>query len=327
MNGEVCAMLDLMTSQEMTLELERVFTPPQTASLVRVLTVLREPEVQRAADTQALKQGLTTLTGEVRQLAEAQRHTDRSVGALTDAQKQTDQRVAELAVAQRQTTHELAELSRHTDQRFAEMAEAQRQMVREMAESSRQTDQRFAEMAEGQRQMAREMAESSRRTDQRFVEMAEGQREMQRAMATLAQGLQDLRQQVGSLANTFGFSLEEFVAALLPPYLARHYGVTDLTLERRHFELGDGARVEVDLTGEGLRHGQPVTVLAECQATLGGGGVRDIARYLEPVLATLAGVNTLVVIVAMNIHPSAHPVAGEFGIQLIPYSRINRERE
>ena len=302
MIGEVCAMLDLMTSQEMTLELERVFTPPQTASLVRVLTVLRELEVQRAADTQALKQGLTTLIGEVRQLAQAQRHTDRSVGALTDAQKQTDQRVAELAVAQKQTTHELAEMSRQTDQRFVEMAEAQRQMAREMAESSRQTDQRF-------------------------VEMAEGQREMQRAMATLAQGLQDLRQQVGSLANTFGFSLEEFVAALLPPYLARHYDVTDLTLERRHFELGDGARVEVDLTGEGLRHGQPVTVLAECQTTLGGGGVRDIARNLEPALATLAGVNTLVVIVAMNIHPSAHPVAAEFGIQLIPYSRINRERE
>ena len=302
MIGEVCAMLDLMTSQEMTLELERVFTPPQTASLVRVLTVLRELEVQRAADTQALKQGLTTLIGEVRQLAQAQRHTDRSVGALTDAQKQTDQRVAELAVAQKQTTHELAEMSRQTDQRFVEMAEAQRQMAREMAESSRQIDQRF-------------------------VEMAEGQREMQRAMATLAQGLQDLRQQVGSLANTFGFSLEEFVAALLPPYLARHYDVTDLTLERRHFELGDGARVEVDLTGEGLRHGQPVTVLAECQTTLGGGGVRDIARNLEPALATLAGVNTLVVIVAMNIHPSAHPVAAEFGIQLIPYSRINRERE
>ena len=267
-------MLDLMTSQEMALELERVFTLPQTDSLVQVLSEL---EIQRAADTQALKHGLTTLTGEVRQLAEAQRHTDRSVRALTDAQKQTDQRVAELAVAQKQTTHELAELSRHTDQRFAEMAE--------------------------------------------------GQREMQRAMATLAQGLQDLRQQVGSLANTFGFSLEEFVAALLPPYLARHYGVTDLTLERRHFELGDGAQVEVDLTGEGLRHGQPVTVLAECQTTLGGGGVRDIARNLAPVLATLAGVNTLVVIVAMNIHPSAHPVAGEFGIQLIPYSRINRERE
>ena len=285
-------MLDLMTSQEMALELERVFTLPQTDSLVQVLSEL---EIQRAADTQALKHGLTTLTGEVRQLAEAQRHTDRSVRALTDAQKQTDQRVAELAVAQKQTTHELAELSRHTDQRFAEMAH--------------------------------EMAESSRHTDQHFAEMAEGQREMQRAMATLAQGLQDLRQQVGSLANTFGFSLEEFVAALLPPYLARHYGVTDLTLERRHFELGDGAQVEVDLTGEGLRHGQPVTVLAECQTTLGGGGVRDIARNLAPVLATLAGVNTLVVIVAMNIHPSAQPVAGEFGIQLIPYSRINRERE
>ena len=274
-------MLDLMTSQEMALEFERVFTPPQTASLVRVLTVLRELEVQRAADTQALKQGLTTLTGEVRQLAQAQRHTDRSVGALADAQKQTDQRVAEL---------------------------------------SRRTDERFAEMAEGQRQMAWEMAESSRRTDQRFAEMAEGQRAMQRAMATLAQGLQDLRQQVGSLSNTFGFSLEEFVAALLPPYLARHFDVTDLTLERRHFELGDGAAVEVDLTGEGLRRGQPVTVLAECRTTLGGGGVRDIARNLEPVLATLAGVNTLVVIVAMNIHPSTPPVASEFGIQLIPYS-------
>jgi prefoldin subunit 5 len=256
-------MLDLMTPQEMELELGRVFTPPQTTSLVKVLSMLRELEIQRAADTRALKQGLSSLTEEVRRLAEAQRQTDRSVATL----------------------------------------------------------------AEAQRQMAHEMAESSRRTDQRFAEMSEAQREMQRALATFAQGMSELRQAVGSLANTFGFSLEEFVAALLPPYLARHYGVTDLTLERRYFDLRDGVQAEVDLAGEGLQDGQPVTVLAECQTTLGGSDVREIARHLGPVLETLAETKTLVVIVAMNVHPSARPVAQELRIQLIPYSRINRERE
>jgi hypothetical protein len=70
------------------------------------------------------------------------------------------------------------------------------------------------------------------------------------AMTALAEAQQrstvrlgDLQVAVGSLANTFGFSLEEFTAALLPPFLLRHYSLAVSDLERRFFDLPDGTGV------------------------------------------------------------------------------------
>ena len=133
--------------------------------------------------------------------------------------------------------------------------------------------------------------------------------------------------EVGSLKNHFGFNLEEFTAALLPPYLLRHYGVHCAELERSFFVTGPGCEEEIDLVGEGTREGQPVTVLVECSARLGGSEVRRSAQKFERVAATLGERAVARVVVGMHIHPSAMAAAGELGLWLIPYSRINRERE
>lgn len=225
----------MLTRLEMQDKLARAFPPEQTTSLVEVLDVIREAEIQRAADTRELKQGLAALTGEVRQLAAAQRHTDDAVTQLSRA--------------------------------------------------------------------------------------------VERLAETVNRGLADLREAVGSLSQRFGFNLEEFVAALLPPYLERHFAITGLTpLERRYFDLSDGGREEVDLIGEGRRDGQVVTVLVECHATAGGSEVRRFARKLKAVEPLIATPEIARVMVAMNVHPTATEAGPDAGVWVIPYSRINRER-
>ena len=328
--------LMIPTRRQIEERLRPAFPPEQCGPLVDVLDLLRQIEIARAADTQDLKRGLAGLTQEVKALAAAQWRTDERLASLEKrvgkhfaelaaAQRRTDERLGELAAAQRRTDERVASLETRMDKRFAELAAAQRrtdERLGELAAAQQRTDERLGELAAAQQRTDErlgELAAAQRRTDESVVRLSQ-------AVERLSQGMDDLRQVVGSMINRFGFDLEEFVAALLPPWLERNYGVTDLSLERRHFRLEDGTTEEVDLVGIGRRDERPITVLAECRTSVGGGGVRQLATKLGAVAATIRDMPVARVIVAMNIHPSAEQAAAEAGIWLVPYSRINRER-
>jgi hypothetical protein len=255
----------LLTRQEMEHKLSQLFPPQQATGLTELLDNFRELEVQRAADTQELKQGLTALAAETKKLAEAQQRTDSRLGELAEAQRRTDSHVGELAEAQRLT-------------------------------------------------------------DQHLNVLAEAQRETQVGLTRLERVVETLAREVGGLASRFGFDFEEFVAALLPPWLERRQRISGLTLERRYFELAGGRVEEVDLVREATQNGHSLTVLVECHVTLSGAEVRRLAEKLDVVTAILGNREILKVIVAMNIHPTAEQAAQETGVLLVPYSRINRER-
>lgn len=77
-------------------------------------------------------------------------------------------------------------------------------------------------------------------------------------------------------------------------------------------------------TGE--QGGQPVTVLVEVKARLGGSEARRMADKLDRVAATLDQGAVVKVIVGMAIHPTAQEALRERDILLIPYTWINRDR-
>jgi len=177
------------------------------------------------------------------------------------------------------------------------------------------------------------LAAAQQRTDKSVADLgrsvnklAAAQQRTDESVARLFTGLDLLRQEVGGLANRFGFSLEEFVAALLPPYLQRYEDISGLALERRYFDIGSGQMEEVDLVGEGQHNGQPVTVLTECRTKIGGGELRRLATKLSRVASTIETGEVLPVVVAMNVHPTAEQAGEETGVLVVPYSRINRNR-
>ncbi|MGQ9627922.1 MAG: hypothetical protein ACUVV0_13585 [Anaerolineae bacterium] len=292
-------MVSLLTRKEMEERLGRVFTPEQMAGLVDVLEM-----AWQAADTRELKQGLAALTGETKNLAEAQLRTEERIETLAESQLRTQEQVAILAEAQRRTEERidaLAEAQRRTEERIDALAEAQRR-----------TEEQVAALAEAQRQMSESMTQLSTSVDR------------------MARGLDDLRLHVGRLANTFGFDFEEFVSALLPPYLEQHFGITKLFLEREYFPLPDESFGEVDLVGDCYWNGEPAVVLVECSVTIGGSRVRDIAEKFEKVAAHLqewkGKVKIVRIIVSMNVHPTAKEAGKETGIWIIPYHDIYWER-
>ena len=269
----------LLTREEMEQKLAQAFPSRQVLSLVEVLDNIRRMEIERVADTRELKQGLSALTTEVRNLAKVQQETTADVRQLAVGHQQLTAEVRQLAVGQQQLTAE------------------QQQLTVEV----------------------RQLATGHQQLTTTVQQLAQAQKETQKSMTELSKA-------VGGLANAFGFSLEEFAAALLPPYLEKHYGIAGVTLERRYFDLGDGWPQEVDLVGDGQRDGQSVTVLVECRSKVGGSEVRRLADKLNAVAETLGKAEVVKVIVAMNVHPSAEPAASETGVWIVPYSRINRER-
>ncbi len=287
-----------LTRTSMRERLGQAFPPEQADALVDILDEIRQIEVRHAADTQDLKQGLRELTTEVRNLVDAQQRTDER---LAKFEERTEQRFQRSDARMTKFEERLIKFEERTEQRF------------------QHTDERLAELTTAQKH-----------TDERLAELAAAQQRTDESLAKLSQivqvGFTDLRQAVGALANRFGFDLEEFVAALLPPYIEKHAGITGLMLERGYFEMTDNQHEEVDLVGRGQQAGQSVTVLAECRTTIGGSEMRRLAAKLERVAATLSG-NVLKIVVAMNLHPTGKEAAQETGIWAIPYSRINRERE
>ncbi len=220
-------------------------------------------------------------------------------------------------------TRDLKQGLRDLTEEVKNLASAQRHTDERVAKFEARTEERFQRTDERIAKFEARTEERFQRTDEHLAELGQA---VQLLAETVHTGLADLRQAVGALANRFGFDLEEFVAALLPPYIARHGGITELTLARHYFEMEDGQQEEVDLFGSGQRDGHAVTVLAECRTTIGGGEMRRLAAKLERVADTLPE-DVVKIVVAMNLHPTALEAAHETGIWAIPYSRINRERE
>jgi len=317
-----------LTRKEMEQELSQAFSRRQVLSLVEVLDTIRRAEVERAADTRELKQGLSALTTEVRNLTQAQQETTADVRQLAVGQQQlttTVQQlgttVQELAAGQQQLAHGHQQLTAEVRQ----LAAGQQQLtatVQQLAAGQQQLTTTVQKLAAGQQQLTH----GHKQLTAEVRQLAGEQRKLAQAQQKTELSMVELSKAVGGLANAFGFSLEEFVAALLPPYLEKRYGIAGVRLERRYFDLGKGWPKEVDLVGDGQRDDQPITVLVECRSKVGGSEVRRLADKLTAVAETLGKTEVAKVIVAMNVHPSAEPAASEKGVWIIPYSRINRER-
>jgi len=351
-----------ITAREIRERFQVAFETHQADALTEVLTAL---ETERVAELAEIREGLATLVGVTTRLAQAQARTDErltrveiAVEKLAEAQTRTEARVEELAqalartderltrveiavekLAQAQTRVEiavekLAQALARTDERLTRVEIA----VEKLAEAQTRMDERLTrveiaveKLAQAQaRTEARveELAQSQARTEARVEELAEAQAKTEVAIQKLSARMDNLAAQIGGLANQFGFSLEEFSQALLPPWLEHYYGITDLQLERSYLKLSSGEYVEADLAGEGKRDNKSLLVLVECHAALGGGETRRLAEKMERAIAQWKDTprESFRAIVAMNIHPTAIPVAAELGVVLIPYSKINRER-
>ncbi|KUK40443.1 MAG: hypothetical protein XD69_1509, partial [Clostridia bacterium 62_21] len=146
------------------------------------------PPEQAAVLAEVIHEAYTDLvkTGDFNELKEIVRDLGAKMGELAEAQKRTEQRVEELAQAQRQSEIRLTRLEAAVE----------------------------------------ELAQAQKRTEQRVEELAQAQKRTEEELRKLIGEHAETRRQLGGLATTVGYRLEDAALKALPALLQRDHGLT-----------------------------------------------------------------------------------------------------
>jgi hypothetical protein len=176
-----------------------------------------------------------------------------------------------------------------------------------LAEAQARAEERFVRLEEVQARAE----ERFDRTEVRMEQLAAAQVRTELAVQALAQ-------QVGRLADTIGFTLEELAREVTPAYLVQHYNIHTLQPDRS-FSVVDGQELEFDLYGHGQRDGESVIVVGEVHSRIYGRDVEEAVRRTTRLAPQLSG--TLVtVLFGFVIHPLARVAAQRLGAIVISSS-------
>jgi hypothetical protein len=165
-----------------------------------------------------------------------------------------------------------------------------RSTVQELAEAQKRTEQRVDTLA----LRMEELAEAQKRTEQRvdtlalrMEELAEAQKRTEQSILRLSERLDDTNKQLGGLAMTVGYTLENQAYRALPVLLRRDYGIElEEPLIRDYLIDQKGREVEVNILGRARRGETGLLIVGESKAQL---SKRDIDRFLTRRLAQLSG--------------------------------------
>jgi len=241
-----------------------------------LVSILEEIEKQR--EERVTRKEFQELRDIVKELAQAQRRTKKRVNELAQAQRRTEERVNELAQAQRRTeerVNELAQAQRRTEERVNELAQAQRrteERVNELAQAQRRTEERLTRLEE----TVEKLAQAQRRTEERLTrleetveKLAEAQRKTEEEIARLTGEVITLKKEVGGLAHTVGYRLEDEAMKALPEILKKEMNLGIMGRLRRDFiETKKGKFIEVNIWGEGRVDGKDYIIIGEAKTQL-----------------------------------------------------------
>lgn len=190
-----------------------------------------------------------------------------------------------------------------------DLGEAQKRTesrVEELAEAQKRTESRMEKLAEAQEQLAK----AQERTEVKLGELAEAQRRT-------IEELRDTRKQVGGLATTVGYRLEDEAYKGLPKLLKRDFGiVVKDRLTRQYLTDNKDNDIEVNIFGEASQNGKKLVIVGEGKSQL---SKNDINHFIRRKLNRLMGVyeNLFPVLVTYMISSrDVEKYANEKGITL-----------
>ncbi|MCD6362690.1 MAG: hypothetical protein J7M13_01630 [Synergistetes bacterium] len=153
---------------------------------------------------------------------------------------------------------QLAEAQSRTEERLEQLAEAQsrtEERLRELAEAQARTERRLEELAEVQARSEDEIKELRRA----IVNLTEAQSRTEEEIRKLYGSLGDVRRDLGGLARSVSYALENEAYKKLPVFLKERYGIEVLEKIIR-FEIDDE---EINLFARGRKNGESIIIVGE----------------------------------------------------------------
>ena len=144
-------------------------------------------------------------------------------------------------------------------------------------------------------------------------ELTEAQKRTEISVGTLAKGLDATRTELGGLARSVSYSLENEAYRQLPQFLKEQYQI-ELTEKMIRFEL-DGE--EINLFAKGRKGGEDILIVGEAELRLSGvGKLRQLEKKIS-LVKKLYPVQCLPLIVTHFARPQVLTAAREKGILVV----------
>ena len=173
-----------------------------------------------------------------------------------------DARIREAHVT-KEDFSELKNIVKDIGVKIGELATAQKRTevkVEELATAQKRTEVKVEELATAQK----ELTEAQKRTEVKVEELVEAQKEMVIEVKKLAVSLNGTQKEVGGLARSFGYALENEAYRHLPPILKEKYGIQ---IQEKIIRAEVGGK-EINIFCRARKEGTEVLVVGESKARL-----------------------------------------------------------
>jgi uncharacterized coiled-coil protein SlyX len=195
-----------------------------------------------------------------------------------------------------------------------------KEIVRDLGQAQARTEQRVDTLANRMDELAQAQARTEQRMDtlaNRMDELAQAQTRTEETVRLLVEDMRDVKKQLGGLAMTVGYRLEDEAYRALPDLLRQdHQIIVQGRLKRGYVTDARDRTLEINILGDALRGNQPVKIIGECKSQLSIPNIdRFIRRQLTPLQAVYASVLP-VLVTYMVSSPEVETYANEQGIAL-----------
>ena len=173
-----------------------------------------------------------------------------------------------------------------------------KEIVRDLAEAQKRTEERMASL------------------EQRMEELAEAQKKTEQELKKLVSEHRKTREQLGGLAHTVGYVLEDRAYKGLPALLKRDFQVELIEpLRRDYLEIGPNRYLEINIFGKAKTDGQDIWIVGEAKTQLKKRDVDAFIKNLAKIKEHL-GDRLLPIVVTYQTPPPIRKYAKEKGLKV-----------
>ena len=304
--------------------LSAAFSPEGAKALMETLT-----EYFGELENTVTKAELRELQEVVQRLAEAQERGEERLGRLeaavenlVAAQERNEERLGRLEAA----VEKLVAAQARNEERLGRLEAAVEKLIAAQARNEERLGR--LEVAVEKLEVAVEkLIAAQARNEERLgrleaavEELAVAQKRTEATVEKLAIGLAETRQMVGGLSDAVGYGLEDRAIKELPRLLAEEHGVTVKgRLMRRFVRYANGKKDEINIFGEGVRAGEPVTVCGEAKARLSRKHLDSLCRLGERLTRSGEAKHPLfLLVVSYSVEPEVEEYAATRNVTVIP---------
>jgi len=109
-------------------------------------------------------------------------------------------------------------------------------------------------------------------------ELTEAQKRTEKELHELVVDHRETRRQLGGIADTVGYGLEDKIIPFMPDYVKKNYGMEAARVERKNIVYPNGRFDELNIYVEGTKDGKNAFAVGECKSQP---GKKDIDKFHE----------------------------------------------